>query len=137
MYVQLKPSTYGAVAGLQGCVKAVSVARQVMECSPHSVLVGEGASAFARKQGFPLEEVLSPEARAEWERWKKEQQQAARAEEETETGKGEGQHDTIGLIVRDAQGNLAAGVYVSAFLVFCSLLLSLFVDALPDTSPTF
>jgi len=130
---------YGAVAGLQGCVKAVSVARQVMERSPHSVLVGEGASAFAREQGFPLEEVLSPEARAEWERWKKEQQQAACAEEETETetGKGEGQHDTIGLIVRDTQGNLAAGVYVSAFLVFCSLLLSLFVDALPDTSPTF
>lgn len=47
-----------------------------------------------------MESVLSPEARAEWERWKEEQQPK---------GKGEGQHDTIGLIVRDAQGNLACG----------------------------
>jgi isoaspartyl peptidase/L-asparaginase-like protein (Ntn-hydrolase superfamily) len=47
--------------------------------------------------------VLSPEARAEWERWKEE----TRAREEGE--RGEGQHDTIGLIVRDAHGNIAAG----------------------------
>lgn len=95
-----------------------------MDRSPHSVLVGQGASTFAQEQvracacdcnlgtnhpfsrsieptqGFPMESVLSPEARAEWERWK---------EEEQPKGKGEGQHDTIGLIVRDAQGNLACG----------------------------
>lgn len=52
-------------------------------------------------QGFPLEEVLSPEARAEWKRWKREQPSKGE--------KGEGQHDTIGLIVRDAEGNIAAG----------------------------
>lgn len=54
--------------------------------------------------------MLSPEARAEWARWKEEQQaKATKAEAEAGTEKGEGQHDTIGLIVRDAEGNLAAG----------------------------
>lgn len=43
------------------CIFVVSVgqpcrvARQVMERSPHSFLVGEGAEAFAREQGFTIE----------------------------------------------------------------------------------
>ena len=67
-------------------------------------------------QGFAWENVLSPEARAEWEGWKQarqeqqQQQQSQPSVEEEE--KGEGQHDTIGLIVRDARGNLAAGGFV-------------------------
>lgn len=35
--------------------KPCQVARQVMERSPHSFLVGEGAETFAREQGFTIE----------------------------------------------------------------------------------
>uniref|UniRef100_A0A4W5P295 Zgc:153169 n=1 Tax=Hucho hucho TaxID=62062 RepID=A0A4W5P295_9TELE len=46
---------FGAVAALRGVGAPVRVARRVMDRSPHSLLVGEGAVAFAREQGFPIE----------------------------------------------------------------------------------
>ena len=48
----------GAVAVLQDFVSPVSIARGVMEKTPHVMLAGSGAIAFARNAGF--EEVLSP-----------------------------------------------------------------------------
>jgi L-asparaginase / beta-aspartyl-peptidase len=58
----------GAVAGLQGVLHAISVARAVMERLPHAFLAGEGARALAREIGVPLGELLTPEARATYER---------------------------------------------------------------------
>ncbi|GAB5037909.1 n-(beta-n-acetylglucosaminyl)-l-asparaginase [Nannochloropsis oceanica] len=132
--------TYGAVCALQGTIKAISVARRVMEKSVHSVLVGKGASTFAREQGgFEWEEVLSPEAREGWMKWKEEEEEAAKNRLD---GKGDDgsatmptaaptaavsaapiddssqdtpQHDTIGLLVMDAQGHLAAGTSTSGW----------------------
>ncbi|MCI4376279.1 hypothetical protein PGIGA_G00186850 [Pangasianodon gigas] len=49
------PGRFGAVAALRGVGQPCRVARQVMERSPHSFLVGEGAEAFAREQGFTIE----------------------------------------------------------------------------------
>jgi len=46
---------FGAVAALQGVAMPLSVARCVMEKSPHSMLVGEGAQEFASRNGFPVE----------------------------------------------------------------------------------
>lgn len=48
----------GAVAAVVGVVKPISVARRVMEQTPHVMLAGTGALAFAREQG--LEEVADP-----------------------------------------------------------------------------
>ncbi len=56
----------GAVGALQGVVSAVAVARQVMERSPHQILVGDGAKRFAQDMGFELEETLFEDSRKQW-----------------------------------------------------------------------
>ena len=57
----------GAVAGLEHIAHPISVARKVMEKTPHVLLVGDGALQFALQQGFPREELLTPESRAAWD----------------------------------------------------------------------
>lgn len=56
----------GAVGALQGVIGAVAVARQVMEQSPHQILVGDGAQRFAQDAGFKLEETLYGDSREQW-----------------------------------------------------------------------
>jgi L-asparaginase len=59
----------GAVGALKGYLHPFSVARQVMERLPHVMLVGDGAARFAGEIGAQTGELLSPEARADYERW--------------------------------------------------------------------
>src|ERR1700744_3274132 len=61
----------GAVAAIENIAHPISVARLVMEKTPHVMLVGEGATQFAVEQGFKKEELLTPESRAAWEKWRK------------------------------------------------------------------
>ena len=61
----------GAVAALEDIVHAISVARKVMEKTPHTMLVGEGARSFALAQGFERKNLLTPEAEAGWKEWLK------------------------------------------------------------------
>src|SRR2546430_744940 len=56
----------GAGAGLENIRHPAALARRVMEKTPHVLLVGEGARLFALQQGFPLQELLTPESLAEW-----------------------------------------------------------------------
>src|SRR5690242_20702722 len=49
---------FGAVAGMKRIARAVSVARRVMEATPHCMLVGDAARNFARGQGFEEEDLL-------------------------------------------------------------------------------
>ncbi|MGI9205729.1 MAG: isoaspartyl peptidase/L-asparaginase [Woeseiaceae bacterium] len=56
----------GAVGALQGTISAVAVARQVMEQSPHQILVGDGARRFAEDAGFEPEETLYEDSRRRW-----------------------------------------------------------------------
>src|SRR5262245_17174000 len=51
----------GAVAGLENVRHPAAVARRVMEKTPHVLLVGEGARWFAVQEGFPLQELTTPE----------------------------------------------------------------------------
>jgi N4-(beta-N-acetylglucosaminyl)-L-asparaginase len=60
----------GAVAGLENILHPSSVARLVMERTDHVLLVGAGALAFARSFGFEEVELLTPEAREIWLRWR-------------------------------------------------------------------
>jgi len=60
----------GAVAALQGIENPVSVARKVMEETPHVFLVGQGAQDFALAQGFETTELLTDERRDQWRRWR-------------------------------------------------------------------
>src|SRR3984893_8905550 len=58
----------GAVAALENIRHPAALARRVMEKTPHILLVGEGAKLFALQQGFPLQDMSTPESLAAWEK---------------------------------------------------------------------
>jgi N4-(beta-N-acetylglucosaminyl)-L-asparaginase len=60
----------GAVAGLRGVRHASAVALEVLRRTDHALLVGEGASRFARQCGFTSEDLLTAQSRAAWLAWK-------------------------------------------------------------------
>lgn len=111
----------GAVAALENTTHAISVARCVMEKTPHTLLVGEGATRFARDQGFPQEKLLTPEAEQAWREWLKTARYQPVANSETGTygtqrhvtPGGALDHDTIGLLARDAGGRMAGACTTS------------------------
>src|SRR5581483_6240637 len=97
----------GAVAAMEYIAHPVSVARRVMEKTPHVLLVGVGATQFAVEQGFTREELLTPEARAAWEKWRQEHSEYKpvpnRENKDYGTGVpgGAGNHDTLGMLALD------------------------------------
>ena len=104
----------GSVAALQDILHPVSVARRVMEKTPHVMLVGEGAQQFAVAQGFPLERLLTPEAEKAWREWLKtsEYRPEINAERRARPGNRDN-HDTLGMLAIDAQGKLAGACTTS------------------------
>jgi isoaspartyl peptidase/L-asparaginase-like protein (Ntn-hydrolase superfamily) len=111
----------GAVAGLENVRHPAAVARRVMEKTPHVLLVGDGARLFAGQQGFPLENLLTPESLAEW---LKRRPRDARPggpgrPEEPPPGGGEPplSHDTVTVLARDHKGSLA-GVCTTSGLAY-------------------
>jgi N4-(beta-N-acetylglucosaminyl)-L-asparaginase len=97
----------GAVAALEYISHPVSVARRVMEKTPHVLLVGEGATQFAVAQGFVREELLTPESRHAWQEWRQ------KSPSVNHTPGGPGNHDTIGMLAIDQHGNLAGACTTS------------------------
>ncbi|MBU0741173.1 isoaspartyl peptidase/L-asparaginase [bacterium] len=96
----------GAVAGLRDVVHAAAVARAVMERTPHVMLVGEGARRFALDEGFPRQDLLTPEAEAAWRKWLDEDgTHRPRINAES--------HDTIGMLAIDARGDLSGACTTS------------------------
>ncbi len=94
----------GSVAFLQNIKHPISVARLVMEKTPHVMLVGEGAKQFALQQGFKEENLLTAESEADWKAWLKDQKiQQINIEN----------HDTIGMLALDAAGNLSGACTTS------------------------
>ena len=107
----------GAVAALEDVVHAVSVARAVMEKTPHWMLVGAGARDFAVAQGFPTQSLLTPAAEAAWRRWLETSEYAPRPNSENggwaSMPGGETNHDTIGLLALDQAGRMAGACTTS------------------------
>lgn len=106
----------GAVAALEDTMHAISVARAVMERTPHVLLVGDGATRFARDQGFPAVNLLTPESEAAWREWLKTSNYTPQANIENRrppTPGGALDHDTIGILARDAGGRMAGGCTTS------------------------
>ncbi|GIL22474.1 MAG: asparaginase [Bacteroidota bacterium] len=95
----------GAVACLEHIVHPVSVARKVMEKTPHVFLVGEGALKFALDQGFKKEKLLTKESEKAWKEWLKTSQYKPIANIEN--------HDTIGIVALDAKQNLSGACTTS------------------------
>ena len=107
----------GAVCALEDLVHAVSVARQVMERTPHTMLVGEGARSFAIEQGFEPQNLLTPAAEAAWREWLKTANYAPRINSENTDWRsmpgGPGNHDTIGLLAIGADQRMAGACTTS------------------------
>jgi N4-(beta-N-acetylglucosaminyl)-L-asparaginase len=102
----------GAVAALEGVTHAISVARAVMDHSPHTLLVGAGARHFAHARGFATDMAISPAADRAWRAWLKTERYAPVANRENVRG-GALDHDTIGILARDRGGRLAGGCTTS------------------------
>ncbi|MGV9006810.1 MAG: N(4)-(beta-N-acetylglucosaminyl)-L-asparaginase [Brevundimonas sp.] len=104
----------GAVCALEDVVHAVSVARRVMEATPHTMLVGAGARTFAIDQGFETTNLLTPEAEAAWRDWLKTAVYAPRPNSEVDGLRGgAADHDTIGILGIDAAGRMAGACTTS------------------------
>lgn len=98
----------GAVAALEDIEHPSSVARAVMEKTPHVMLVGEGAQQFAVSEGFPKRPLLTDAARAAWHEWLKTTDYHPQMNVERQGTPGdEHDHDTLGIIAVDAHGKLA------------------------------
>lgn len=119
----------GSVAFLERIKHPISVARRVMEKTPHVMLVGAGAQQFALSEGFALEkDELSKDAKNAYENWLKKStyKPIYNVERQSEIphndaaynapsklANGEWNHDTIGMIALDAHGNLSGSCTTS------------------------
>src|SRR6201985_2087165 len=101
----------GSVAAIENIAHPISVARLVMEKTPHVLLVGDGATQFAVEHGFKKEKLLTPESEKAWKQWLKEGKYKPVINTENklyhaEMPGGKHNHDTIGMLAIDAHGNL-------------------------------
>lgn len=115
----------GSVVFLERIKHPVSVARKVMESTPHVMLAGKGAQQFALANGFALEpDQLSDNAKKEYQKWLKKSEYKPVINVEngpklkpSKQGNGPSSpsffddgtpnHDTMGTIALDASGNLS------------------------------
>jgi len=97
----------GSVAFLQDIKHPISVARKVMEETPHIMLVGDGAKMFALEQGFKAENLLTPEAEQAWKKWLAKNDPNAKQEINVEN------HDTISMLAIDAAGDISGACTTS------------------------
>ncbi|WP_462248086.1 isoaspartyl peptidase/L-asparaginase family protein [Ekhidna sp.] len=95
----------GSVCFLQNIKHPVAVARKVMDDTPHVMLAGEGAKRFALAQGFAEENLLTESSQKAWQEWLKSAEYNPIINVEN--------HDTIGLICQDANGNLSGSCTTS------------------------
>ncbi len=95
----------GSVAFLQDIEHPISVARRVMEKTPHVMLVGEGAQQFAIDEGFKIRDLHTETSKQNWKEWLKKKEYKPKANIEN--------HDTIGMIAMDRYGNLSGACTTS------------------------
>ena len=92
----------GAVAGLQHIRNPISLARLVMEKSPHVMLDGAGAEAFGKKMGMPFVEQKYFYTEERWQELQKKKSSPGPVSDKDK-------HGTVGAVALDQAGNLAAG----------------------------
>jgi N4-(beta-N-acetylglucosaminyl)-L-asparaginase len=101
----------GSVAFLQHIKHPISVARLVMEKTPHVMLTGTGALDFALANGFQKENLLTPAMRDRWKAWKK-SNVGFHPEINVENKPGDN-HDTISMLALDRDGRLCGACTTS------------------------
>jgi N4-(beta-N-acetylglucosaminyl)-L-asparaginase len=109
----------GSVAALEGIRFPITAARRVMEKTSHVMLVGEGARLFALEEGLESVEIRSAERYEAWRQKraaaKTNAPPASTTPPSTPARKPPSNHDTIALLVLDANGNLAGGCSTSGW----------------------
>lgn len=95
----------GSVTYLREIKNAISVARGVMEHTPHVILSGKGAQDFAIKRGFLRESLLTEGSLEAYNKWLEKSEYKPEINVE--------RHDTIGLLVRNKAGELSGGCSTS------------------------
>jgi N4-(beta-N-acetylglucosaminyl)-L-asparaginase len=115
-------SNCGSVMCLEHIVHPISVARLVMEKTPHVVLAGDGALEFALANGFKKENLLTPESEKIWKDWLKDsryepviniENKKFAVNNQSYTPGGANNHDTIGMLALDNNGNLSGACTTS------------------------
>jgi isoaspartyl peptidase/L-asparaginase-like protein (Ntn-hydrolase superfamily) len=123
--IMLSPDRCGSVCAMSRFLHPASIARRVMERTPHVMLAGEGADAFAEAEGFESAELLSDAARESWGQWQRDPRTLDQSRDRgyeppprpVDTGTGgrlfnpdedrPGGHDTIAALAIDTNGMLA------------------------------
>jgi L-asparaginase/N4-(beta-N-acetylglucosaminyl)-L-asparaginase len=125
--VMTNPDRCGAVACLRSYPHATAIARRIMERTIHFMLVGEGAEKFAAREGFQPRPLLTEQARARWLAWRsalgsnsgaayrgwippRNVEEAGRRAPHEDMPSG---HDTVSLLARDRNGQLAGACSTS------------------------
>ena len=115
----------GSVMALEGIMHAISVARKVMEKTPHVQLAGDGALQFALSQGFKKENLLTPQSEKAWREWLKTSKYDPMIIPDMLKNKADNDpvpypwpsamvnHDTIGMLALDDHGNLSGACTTS------------------------
>lgn len=103
-------SRCGSVACLEGIKHPISVARAVMEKTPHVMLVGDGAKEFAVQQGFEKCKTPIKEVKKDWKAWKKENKDLLKKPIINHEN-----HDTIGMLAMDEYGNMSGSCTTSGW----------------------
>lgn len=94
----------GSVTFLQGIMHPISVARKVMEETPHVILSGKGALDFALSKGFEVENLLTTSAERRWKEWEVKKDSILINEDN---------HDTIGILGLNEKGELCGACTTS------------------------
>jgi len=95
----------GSVCFLQNIENPISVARKVMEDTPHVMLAGEGAQQFALANGFKKTNLLTETGKEAWQKWLNESDYTVPVNIEN--------HDTIGTLALDQNGDLSGACTTS------------------------
>ncbi|MCI0707691.1 MAG: isoaspartyl peptidase/L-asparaginase [Ignavibacteriae bacterium] len=110
----------GAVAGLKRIKSPITLARWVMEKSPHVMMIGDGAEQFAKEQGMEFVDPSYFKTEQRWNQWmrmkeREKQQQSQPAKQDSkpqgfnDAGMDDHKFGTVGCVALDKNGNIAAG----------------------------
>ncbi len=111
----------GSVMCLEHIMHPISVARLVMEKTPHIVLTADGALEFALANGFEKINLLTPQSEKDWKEWMKTANYSPEKNIENKLYNksndpmpgGPGNHDTIGMMAMDANGDMSGACTTS------------------------
>ena len=109
----------GSVAFIESIMHPISVARMVMEKTPHVMLVGDGALQFALENGFKKQNLLTRSARKAWEEWMKANNYSPPVDKKDKKNKTDepkidkDNHDTIGMLAIDKNARICGACTTS------------------------